>query len=111
MPRRFSSGSRSGSVPVSLRTSAVLPWSICPAVPMIIAVAAEKTFVGAFQRHSACAGRLPPGAWLAETLPRAAVIYRGSSLADRTEMRSFVSLTLQICQLTLRSRTICCLIR
>src|SRR5712691_1902753 len=36
MPRRFSSSSRSVSMPVSARTSAVLPWSICPAVPAII---------------------------------------------------------------------------
>ena len=33
MPRAFSSGSRSVSTPVSARTSAVLPWSMCPAVP------------------------------------------------------------------------------
>ena len=33
MPRRFSSGSRSVSFPVSALTSVVLPWSICPAVP------------------------------------------------------------------------------
>ena len=36
MPRRFSSGNRSVSIPVSAWTSAVLPWSICPAVPMTI---------------------------------------------------------------------------
>ena len=35
MPRRFSSGSRSGSMPVRAFTSEVLPWSTCPAVPMI----------------------------------------------------------------------------
>ncbi len=33
MPRRFSSGSRSVSTPVSARTSDVLPWSTWPAVP------------------------------------------------------------------------------
>jgi hypothetical protein len=33
MPRRFSSASRSVSTPVSAWTSAVLPWSMCPAVP------------------------------------------------------------------------------
>src|SRR5262245_50565707 len=33
MPRSFSSFSRSGSVPVRARTSALLPWSMCPAVP------------------------------------------------------------------------------
>jgi hypothetical protein len=33
MPRSFSSFSRSGSVPVRARTSALLPWSMWPAVP------------------------------------------------------------------------------
>ena len=35
MPRARSSGSRSVSRPVSARTSAVLPWSMCPAVPTV----------------------------------------------------------------------------
>src|SRR3546814_17354787 len=35
-PRRFSSGSRSASTPVSALTRTVLPWSICPAVATII---------------------------------------------------------------------------
>src|SRR4029078_12403377 len=34
MPRARSSGSRSASMPVRARRSAVLPWSMCPAVPM-----------------------------------------------------------------------------
>jgi len=33
MPRRFSSSNRSVSIPVSAHTSAVFPWSMCPAVP------------------------------------------------------------------------------
>ena len=33
IPRRFSSTRRSVSIPVSARTSEVLPWSMCPAVP------------------------------------------------------------------------------
>src|SRR6266571_104352 len=33
MPRRFSSSSRSGSMPVSAWMSVDLPWSMCPAVP------------------------------------------------------------------------------
>ena len=33
MPRRFSSFSRSASMPVRALTRAVFPWSICPAVP------------------------------------------------------------------------------
>ncbi len=33
MPRSFSCGRRSGSLPVSARTSALLPWSMWPAVP------------------------------------------------------------------------------
>ncbi len=36
MPRRFSSSSRSVSIPVNARVSAVLPWSIWPAVPTIM---------------------------------------------------------------------------
>ena len=36
MPRRFSSSSRSASMPVSAFTNAVLPWSICPAVPTMM---------------------------------------------------------------------------
>src|SRR6266849_9149433 len=35
MPRSFSSLRRSVSWPVSARTSEVLPWSMCPAVPMM----------------------------------------------------------------------------
>src|SRR5215472_1135760 len=36
MPRRFSSSRRSASMPVRAFTKAVLPWSICPAVPTMI---------------------------------------------------------------------------
>src|SRR5579863_2801718 len=36
MPRRFSSSRRSASMPVRARTRAVLPWSMCPAVPAIM---------------------------------------------------------------------------
>ena len=35
MPRAFSSGRRSQSMPVRALTSDVLPWSMCPAVPRI----------------------------------------------------------------------------
>src|SRR5262249_53156607 len=42
MPRAFSSFSRSVSTPVSLRTSAVLPWSMWPAVPTIMAPAPRR---------------------------------------------------------------------
>src|SRR5688572_8635087 len=38
MPRAFSSFRRSGSVPVSARTSELLPWSIWPAVPTMAKV-------------------------------------------------------------------------
>src|SRR5215210_1332424 len=38
MPRLCSSSSRSVSVPVIRRTSVVLPWSTCPAVPMVRAI-------------------------------------------------------------------------
>src|SRR5690348_12701707 len=36
IPRRFSSASRSASMPVRALTSAVLPWSIWPAVPTMM---------------------------------------------------------------------------
>src|SRR5579871_2518013 len=36
MPRRFSSASRSASMPVRALTSAVLPWSMWPAVPTMM---------------------------------------------------------------------------
>jgi hypothetical protein len=36
MPRRFSSSSRSASMPVRALTKAVLPWSMCPAVPTMM---------------------------------------------------------------------------
>src|SRR5947208_5564919 len=36
MPRRFSSSRRSASMPVRARTRAVLPWSMCPAVPTMM---------------------------------------------------------------------------
>src|SRR5665811_1812508 len=39
MPRRRSSGSRSGSIPVRARRSAVLPWWTCPAVPTTTVIA------------------------------------------------------------------------
>src|SRR5579875_2688868 len=35
MPRACSSGRRSVFLPVSASTSAVLPWSMCPAVPTV----------------------------------------------------------------------------
>ena len=40
MPRAFSCGRRSVSTPVSARTSAVLPWSMWPAVPSVRAACA-----------------------------------------------------------------------
>src|SRR5579885_59252 len=36
MPRRFSSSNRSASMPVRAFTSAVFPWSMCPAVPTMM---------------------------------------------------------------------------
>src|SRR5919204_3194020 len=41
MPRRCSSGRRSVSLPVSPRTSHVLPWSMWPAVPTVSGI--ERT--------------------------------------------------------------------
>src|ERR1044071_5151013 len=58
-PRRFSSGRRSASTPVNARTSAVLPWSIWPAVARIM------PFLPSFPRKRESGGghlrRFPPG--------------------------------------------------
>src|SRR5687768_14049467 len=70
MPRAFSSGRRSASTPVSARTRAVLPWSICPATPTIMGRRSlrrerqageggeERAFVG--RREAAQVGQQPP---------------------------------------------------
>ena len=42
MPRRRSSAHRSGSIPVSARTSVDLPWSTCPAVAMTCTVSRRR---------------------------------------------------------------------
>src|SRR3989337_2930846 len=42
MPRSFSSRSRSVSWPVSARMSEVLPWSMCPAVPIMRGMSAVE---------------------------------------------------------------------
>ena len=47
MPRAFSWGRRSVSTPVSARTSAVLPWSMWPAVPSVRAAGCALTAVTA----------------------------------------------------------------
>src|SRR4029077_8395719 len=50
--RRRSSGSRSVSLPVNARTSHVLPWSMCPAVPT---VSGTSSFLpGALNRGGHC---------------------------------------------------------
>ena len=55
MPRSFSSGSRSGSTPVSARTRADLPWSMWPAVP-------RTSPFAALSRPVALLGMTNPGA-------------------------------------------------
>src|SRR3954454_1707052 len=62
MPRAFSSGRRSVSTPVSARTRAVLPWSMCPAVPRVsgAAIAALRL------RGAQVALRVDPGGSVAE---------------------------------------------
>ena len=42
IPRRRSSGSRSASIPVSARSSVVLPWSMWPAVPMTTVIRSRR---------------------------------------------------------------------
>ena len=77
MPRRRSSPSRSGSMPVSARTSVDLPWSTCPAVATTMHVggpvgrlatasddaAWHERVVGSGGTHAgrAGSGRAPPG--------------------------------------------------
>src|SRR5439155_4705498 len=63
-PRRFSSASRSGSIPVSRRINADLPWSTWPAV--------------AITRSGACS--LAP---IADGEPAAAIWSRRSALFER----------------------------
>ena len=63
MPRARSSGSRSASTPVSACTSAVLPWSMCPAVPSVSGARSRPRGADGARgqrrppRPSACAGR------------------------------------------------------
>ena len=57
MPRRRSSAHRSGSIPVSARTSVDLPWSTCPAVaitcmPRTAAASASSASGGSARRSS-----------------------------------------------------------
>ena len=62
MPRSRSSGSRSVSTPVSARTSAVLPWSMWPAVPSVSGIVTRARVRRAGpRRRSACAGRAAGG--------------------------------------------------
>src|SRR5574343_1680629 len=49
MPRAFSSFRRSQSTPVSALTSVVLPWSMWPAVPMIMVSGDPEEGVGSGQ--------------------------------------------------------------
>src|SRR5208282_5976495 len=55
MPRRFSSSRRSASMPVRAFTSAVFPWSICPAVPTMtdfICDSIDGAANNSYRRHS-----------------------------------------------------------
>ncbi len=71
MPRAFSSsGSRSVLTPVSRPTSRVLPWSMCPAVPISIGVKLQ-----AFSEWESCSVNQRVSWAEAESQP----------IADRTE--------------------------
>ena len=67
IPRRRSSGSRSASMPVSARSSVVLPWSMCPAVPMTTVMPVRRgpwrwrRPASGRRRARRCAGRAAPG--------------------------------------------------
>src|SRR5713226_2371457 len=65
MPRRFSSSRRSASMPVRAFTSAVLPWSIWPAVPTIMFFMAPALIV-----LLGCAGLAQSGAGLVQQSPQ-----------------------------------------
>ena len=54
MPRAFSSGRRSVSTPVSARTSAVLPWSMWPAVPTIMRRFRTGAAAASWPRKACC---------------------------------------------------------
>ncbi len=58
MPRRRSSAKRSGSMPVSARTSVDLPWSTCPAVATTYTASAgeERPALPRARAASACGG-------------------------------------------------------
>src|ERR1700736_3373568 len=51
IPRAFSSGRRSQSMPVRALTSEVLPWSMWPAVPRIKSRAMKLSFAVKFLLH------------------------------------------------------------
>ena len=73
MPRSFSSLSRSGSIPVSACTSALLPWSMCPAVPTTMCICDSSSAAVPGSREDSD-HLLPPGpftsAWTLLFLPR-----------------------------------------
>src|ERR1700678_3793940 len=61
-PRAFSSGSRSVSMPVSARTSEVLPWSTCPAVATIMSYLGTRACILALKRWAAMMRAMTQGA-------------------------------------------------
>src|SRR3954466_5648288 len=62
MPRAFSSGSRSVSTPVRRAISAVLPWSMWPAVPSVSGRASAPAVIRARRARRRRRGR-PPRRW------------------------------------------------
>ena len=63
MPRNFSSGKRSGSVPVSARTKLLLPWSTWPAVPITTCGGAQRKADDVERRTSATGNASAGGAF------------------------------------------------
>src|SRR6266513_546251 len=60
MPRACSSGRRSVSLPVSARTSHVLPWSMCPAVPTVSGIVLGSGRPRPFDREARTLEQRPP---------------------------------------------------
>ena len=86
IPRRFSSSSRSGFVPVSASTSADFPWSMCPAVPtMTFFIGRVRTGNGSLtqvsRRFNSTAGRNASGESLVRQIRRRSTCAISSRMA------------------------------
>src|SRR5919202_5544612 len=86
MPRAFSSGRRSVSTPVNAAISAVLPWSMCPAVPTVSGGAAPAR--GSSATRERVQRRRDRGGGLADLLvAEGAGVEQQASLVDAADDR------------------------